>query len=160
MKVRTKASQAAAAHWHYERNKATMKARAKAYTYGQRARMREMVYAAKARPCMDCGVEYPHWVMDFDHRNPIDKDVDIATGIARGWSEARLLAEMAKCDLVCANCHRNRTHQQRISGAFQKATPSDADGFPDGATPMHGDGFANPSLDEPIWQPLFNEADF
>jgi hypothetical protein len=47
--------------------------------------------------------------MDFDHRDPETKHKGIAQMVAYGWSLERLAAEIAKCELVCANCHRLRT---------------------------------------------------
>ena len=45
-------------------------------------------------------------VLEFDHRG--DKSFNIAKGLRdRGWDD--LLEEIAKCDVVCANCHRRRT---------------------------------------------------
>lgn len=44
--------------------------------------------------------------MDFDHRNRDDKVSEISNFTA-GWDA--LKEEIAKCDLVCANCHRIRT---------------------------------------------------
>ncbi len=45
--------------------------------------------------------------MEFDHLG--DKIMDIARMTNSGCSVERLLAEVAKCELVCANCHRVRT---------------------------------------------------
>lgn len=57
---------------------------------------------------MDCGVVYPPYVLDFDHRDPSTKKFNIAMHV-RQVSRQRLLAEIEKCDIVCANCHRIRT---------------------------------------------------
>ena len=54
---------------------------------------------------MDCGVQYPFYVMDFDHRG--DKLFNVGSG--RGRSFDAVKAEAAKCDVVCANCHRERS---------------------------------------------------
>jgi hypothetical protein len=70
-------------------------------------RHRDLVRALKSRPCDDCGIQYPHYVMDFDHVRG-DKSFNISD--LYGKSEKAILAEVAKCDLVCANCHRIRTH--------------------------------------------------
>jgi hypothetical protein len=53
--------------------------------------------------------------MDFDHRDPATK-VRSVTRMIFG-SIDRMLAEAAKCDIVCANCHRLRTFQRRMNGA-------------------------------------------
>lgn len=56
--------------------------------------------------CVDCGYnEYPE-ALDWDHRP--DEVKVFSVGTARlAWH--RIEAEMAKCDIVCANCHRHRT---------------------------------------------------
>lgn len=63
-------------------------------------------------PCMDCGIQYPHYVMDFDHVRG-EKIKDVTLGAADGWSVDKLMAEVAKCEIVCSNCHRVRTWQRR-----------------------------------------------
>lgn len=80
---------------------------------------RRLVEAHGGR-CMDCGESYPPFVFDFDHRNPADKEFNIATRTRNAWDE--LLAESLKCDLVCSNCHRLRTHRQRCPGCEHCAT--------------------------------------
>lgn len=61
----------------------------------------------KSRPCMDCGNEFPPYVMDFDHRDPSTKSCTLAS-MHRAPIEA-IKIEAAKCDVVCSNCHRIRT---------------------------------------------------
>ena len=57
-------------------------------------------------PCLDCRQHYPSYVMDFDHvRGAKRKDISSLTTLTS------VKAEMQKCDLVCANCHRERTFQ-------------------------------------------------
>lgn len=65
------------------------------------------ILESKTRPCHDCGVSYPHYVMDFDHRG--DKVFIISKYRTYNKSLEDVKAEIAKCDLVCANCHRVRT---------------------------------------------------
>jgi hypothetical protein len=66
------------------------------------------------RACADC--EWAEWPrgLDWDHVRGV-KVAGVATLIAnsRPWSEVR--EEMAKCDVVCANCHRIRTAGRRTS---------------------------------------------
>lgn len=50
--------------------------------------------------------------MDFDHVR--GKKVKSLSNLAISGTEAQVLAEIAKCDLVCANCHRHRTHLRRV----------------------------------------------
>jgi hypothetical protein len=65
----------------------------------------------KSIPCYDCGEEYPPYVMDFDHRPGTVKSFNIAK---ERHSISTLLTEIDKCDVVCSNCHRQRTHQRRL----------------------------------------------
>lgn len=68
----------------------------------------EFVKQAKSVPCKDCGVSYPYYVMDFDHRNSSEKKFSLSKYNQIGNLE-KIKAEIAKCDVVCANCHRERT---------------------------------------------------
>lgn len=78
---------------------------------------REIIRAAKDRPCMDCLGSYPTWVMDFDHREGEVKLGNIGTS-AYQWGKKKLFDEIAKCDVVCANCHRIRTHERWIASSM------------------------------------------
>lgn len=69
--------------------------------------------AFRAVPCHDCGRRLPPCAMDFDHRDPSEKVASVTRMIGRAGVE-RILAEVAKCDIVCANCHRARTMLQRV----------------------------------------------
>jgi ferredoxin len=56
-------------------------------------------------PCVDCGEQDPV-VLEFDHLG--HKEFNVAKGIRdRNWES--VLAEISKCEVVCANCHRRRT---------------------------------------------------
>ena len=60
------------------------------------------------KPCTDCGRVNPYQVMQWDHLPGYEKLGDISQAF---WGRTReeVLAEIAKCDLVCANCHAIRT---------------------------------------------------
>jgi uncharacterized OB-fold protein len=62
--------------------------------------------------CADCGGRFPPCAMDFDHRDPQAKRSAVTRMIGRAGT-SRILDEVAKCDIVCANCHRLRTFVQR-----------------------------------------------
>lgn len=64
----------------------------------------------KSNPCTDCGYIFHPSAMDFDHVRG-KKLVGIAQML--GWRMKRVLTELAKCELVCANCHRVRTLRMR-----------------------------------------------
>ena len=72
-----------------------------------KADKRAWIKAKKNVPCMDCGKSYPFYVMDFDHRDPSIKVANIGRLIG-SWK--KLKEEVEKCDIVCSNCHRIRTH--------------------------------------------------
>lgn len=82
---------------------------------GQRKKRRAIVVTLKEEtPCADCGQRYPYYVMDFDHVRGT-KVTNIAPMVTNPetWSMGQLIAEIAKCEIVCANCHRERTHSRR-----------------------------------------------
>lgn len=64
-----------------------------------------------ASGCVDCGYRAHHAALDFDHLPGTTKVRDIKSGQQLGWDA--LLAEIAKCEVVCANCHRIRTVSRR-----------------------------------------------
>lgn len=66
----------------------------------------------KEVPCHDCEQEYPHYIMEFDHRDGEVKVANVSHFVWKGSRKA-FLAEIAKCDVVCANCHRARTWARR-----------------------------------------------
>lgn len=58
---------------------------------------------------MDCLKLYPFYCMDFDHVRG-KKKFDIGKAVLLQVTMKELLAEIAKCEIVCANCHRVRTY--------------------------------------------------
>lgn len=79
-----------------------------------RQRIKAMIRKAKDKPCQDCHVAYPWYVMDFDHLPGNIKLAVPSRLVKTGWSVRKIRAELAKCDVVCANCHRERTHKRYI----------------------------------------------
>jgi hypothetical protein len=62
-----------------------------------------------ARGCADCGYR-GHWIaLDFDHR-PGEQKLGGVSRITKDDCRQKALDEIAKCDVVCANCHRVRSH--------------------------------------------------
>lgn len=77
----------------------------------QRLRLEGRLYInnyLKDNPCMDCG-ETNIIVLEFDHKDRSTKTANIADLVTK---RKRLLEEIDKCDVVCANCHRIRTAKQ------------------------------------------------
>lgn len=99
---------------HYEEHKdAYLKRNARF-----RLRNSEIIREHKSKPCADCGIQYPYYVMDFDHRDGEVKLVNL--GNARSMTRPQILKEIAKCDVVCSNCHRERTYQREIKKQYIK----------------------------------------
>lgn len=63
----------------------------------------------KSVPCKDCKKRYKHWIMEFDHTRGVKLHK-----ISPWLSDRLLAAELKKCDVVCANCHNNRTYRRRM----------------------------------------------
>lgn len=62
-------------------------------------------------PCADCKENYPYYVMDFDHvRGKKHKNV---MELVPTLSKKIIDEELAKCEIVCSNCHRIRTHMRK-----------------------------------------------
>jgi len=73
--------------------------------------------------CIDCG-ECDPIVLEFDHRDPAQKEFAISRLRTIPVSFARLKKEIAKCDVRCANCHRRKTIAKKDwKGAAKPATP-------------------------------------
>jgi hypothetical protein len=64
--------------------------------------------------CVECGEDHIA-CLDFHHRDPNEKDCTLAwAAIQKGWGKKRILEEMAKCDVLCSNCHRKLHHKLRV----------------------------------------------
>lgn len=108
---------------NYQKNKEKHKAQVKDYCLrnpdqvkkwrnGRAKRNRDLLQSIKSgTACTDCGIQYPHYIMEFDHTG--DKLCNVArmTSMATG----KMLLEVAKCEVVCANCHNARTYFRRMA---------------------------------------------
>lgn len=96
---------------YYERNG---KAVVEAHAYDHRTRNLEYIRKIKdTTPCADCGNQYPHYVMDFDHLPGHEKVGSVAVMAHNRFGLATIKAEIAKCEVVCSNCHRSRTWNRK-----------------------------------------------
>ena len=66
-------------------------------------------------PCMDCKISYPYYMMDFDHVRG-KKQANVAE-LINTLSKKRIDTEIAKCEVVCSNCHRARTYMRKMRKA-------------------------------------------
>lgn len=71
-----------------------------------RLELRQKLIAERGNICLDCKVSFPACCYDFHHRDPKEKEFEFSK--ARNRSEIQIRTEIAKCDLLCANCHRIR----------------------------------------------------
>lgn len=102
-------NQRIASRKHYLANKQSYLERNKRY----RKTIQDSIKDLKEKsPCVDCKAKYPYYVMDFDHLD--DKQFGINFLSATGRI-GLLKKEIEKCELVCANCHRIRTHERLLS---------------------------------------------
>ena len=111
---------------YYARNRSTEIARVRARQSANLTLLRNL----RRAPCADCGQTFEPFQMDFDHRDPVDKSFRLTSPTALGSSLDRLLAEVAKCDIVCAVCHRIRTkaqHQERMRTRARSGTSQGLD---------------------------------
>jgi hypothetical protein len=108
-----RAAKAAAQKRWYEKNKqkhiANVAARNKVARIDARLHVQRL---KEESPCTDCKNFFPHYVMQWDHLS--DKLYDVSRAVQDGLSIKTIEAEIAKCELVCANCHCVRTHNRRM----------------------------------------------
>lgn len=79
--------------------------------------------------CIDCGYADNAVALDFDHRNPELKILGVSAMLTYSW--ARIIAELDKCDIRCANCHRIRTHLLNQSQHRRRPATENDDGPPE-----------------------------
>lgn len=88
--------------------------------YAQMKRAPKQAYVDKVKTasgCVDCGLRPTVLqVLEFDHRQDEEKLFDVSDRMTSGSMES-FIAEIAKCDIVCANCHRIRTVTKNQFGA-------------------------------------------
>jgi hypothetical protein len=94
----------------YYRGKKKTKGQVRQQNIRYRMRVREFIRELKSKPCQDCGIRYPYYVMDFDHVRG-EKLFNVSEAASKK-TITKVAEEIAKCDLVCANCHRLRTHMR------------------------------------------------
>lgn len=127
---------------YYQRNREATLSRRKAYREANKQRIREYCseYTRRAgvkknrregaqrrrraiarllstykldRPCACCGRVFPSCCMDFHHRDPETKLFSIGTAAGTRTIQV-FMDEIAKCDFLCANCHR-MVHMGRVT---------------------------------------------
>ena len=75
------------------------------YVKARRQRNKDFLNAYKLEQgCARCGYNKVAVALDFHHRDPADKSFPMAQAYRKG--QKTIEAELAKCDVLCANCHR------------------------------------------------------
>ena len=73
----------------------------------------------QGKRCADCREDYPYWMLEFDHLPEHKKLFTIGGRRARDFTIQQIIEEIAKCDVVCSNCHKNRTYwRQNKNGEY------------------------------------------
>jgi len=70
------------------------------------------VYEQKRRSegCVRCS-EDDQACLDYHHRADTEKEMTICEMVTHGYSKSKLRAEIAKCEPLCANCHREEHYE-------------------------------------------------
>lgn len=75
-----------------------------------RQKMRSLVNRWKEiKGCSCCGFKGKHFQLDLDHVDPSTKYAQNHRAYEPNWKKERIKEELAKCVILCANCHRMKT---------------------------------------------------
>ena len=97
-------------NWYAE-NKEHHKATVRANTKKAIQSAREFVYEyLRTHPCERCGETDPT-VLEFHHVG--EKDREVGRMLTQGYSVDAIAAEIAMCQVLCANCHRRLTAKEQ-----------------------------------------------
>jgi hypothetical protein len=77
--------------------------------------IQEWLRTSKATLTCICCPECHPACLEFHHRDPKQKDIDVSRAARNGWSIERIKKEIAKCDVMCSNCHR-KLHASSFNG--------------------------------------------
>src|SRR5437762_1658663 len=98
---------------NYQANRERERARIYRYIAARRAEVgQKIIEYLREHPCVDCG-ERDIVVLEFDHIGDKVADISVYAGSGRTW--ARVMAEIEKCEVRCANCHRRKTRERSAS---------------------------------------------
>lgn len=93
---------------HYHANKERWRAKRVRWEM----KMRSLILSAKNKLCADCGGRWHPMVMEFDHLPGTEKELTLGLAHRKKWGVKKILAEIAKCEVVCPTCHRIRTYRR------------------------------------------------
>ena len=99
---------------YYHKNKDKLKKQIYIRTRQRYRRNLKKVQDIKvAAGCVDCGYDKHPTALHFDHLPEFEKYDDISGMVRDGLAWSRVLEEIGKCEVVCANCHAIRTADRR-----------------------------------------------
>jgi len=112
MPYKNREDQLAYGREHYKKNKDKYKERTRKRNKEQRQRNKEYVNFIKSLSCcVDCGEENPV-LLEFDHVRG-KKRSNISDMSRQSYCIATIQKEIEKCEVRCANCHRQVTYERR-----------------------------------------------
>jgi hypothetical protein len=79
----------------------------------------DIINQAKSVPCSYCGQQYEPFNMQFDHIDPLLKDVNVCQ--LKSAKVDRLMNEISKCQVLCAVCHRRKTLMEQKGNLYPKS---------------------------------------
>lgn len=79
----------------------------------RRAKVRLVGIIKTESGCIDCGFNLHPRALEFDHISD-NKRANVSNLIRSDYSWKTILEEIAKCEVVCANCHAIRTANRSV----------------------------------------------
>ena len=91
---------------YYQKNKEKRKQSFRRSAEKRYAELKEWFNEYKSTlKCEKCPEEDPV-CLDFHHNNPGKKEISISVALRRRYSKKKIMEEIEKCIVICANCHR------------------------------------------------------
>lgn len=84
-----------------------------------RRRAREIGIEKLGGKCIKCGID-KFYLLDFHHRDPREKEGELSD-FSKGYELEKFFNELNKCDLLCANCHREFHYLNSLEGLTYEA---------------------------------------
>jgi len=105
---------------HYQRHRAAIDAANQKWMRSRRDFISEQKVG---RACARCGITDP-CVLDFHYIDPMTKAIQLGRASETKVSKQRILDEIAKCEVLCANCHRILHWEERNGNGGLGALPA------------------------------------
>lgn len=105
-----KQKQAEYSRRYYEKNRTKVIAK---INENKKANRRWFAAFKKTLSCIECGENHSA-ALDFHHVHPRKGDKKVNDLVSDGHAKARISEEIAKCVVLCSNCHRKHHHNERI----------------------------------------------